>query len=161
MEKSLRTPTHRLVSGPRSPSLCSCFLHELSSREGNPTRKKKNTHPKKKRVCTNNLRNSSAPLFYLFYKEKGGQFVQTVPKVFAQTLVLFGWVGCKSFLRSEGETMVSEGARPWGRGRSGDCEVNLLCSRFLHEPAKSKRGREEGDGTENVINCRDVCRKLS
>ena len=23
------------------------------------------------------------------------------------------------------------------------------------------RGREEGDGTENVINCRDVCRKLS
>ena len=28
-------------------------------------------------------------------------------------------------------------------------------------PAKSKRGREEGDGTENVINCRDVCRKLS
>ena len=30
-----------------------------------------------------------------------------------------------------------------------------------HLPAKSKRGREEGDGTENVINCRDVCRKLS
>ena len=28
-------------------------------------------------------------------------------------------------------------------------------------PAKSKRGREEGDGTGNVINCRDVCRKLS
>ena len=28
-------------------------------------------------------------------------------------------------------------------------------------PVKSKRGREEGDGTENVINCRDVCRKLS
>ena len=27
--------------------------------------------------------------------------------------------------------------------------------------AKSKRGRREGDGTENVINCRDVCRKLS
>ena len=31
----------------------------------------------------------------------------------------------------------------------------------LQEPAKSKRGREEGDGTENVINCRDVCRKSS
>ena len=30
---------------------------------------------------------------------------------------------------------------------------------FLKNPAK--RGREEGDGTENVINCRDVCRKLS
>ena len=30
-----------------------------------------------------------------------------------------------------------------------------------HLPAKSKRGWEEGDGTENVINCRDVCRKLS
>ena len=29
------------------------------------------------------------------------------------------------------------------------------------EPAKSKRGWEEGDGTEYVINCRDVCRKLS
>ena len=29
------------------------------------------------------------------------------------------------------------------------------------QPAKSKKGREEGDGTENVINCRDVCRKLS
>ena len=29
------------------------------------------------------------------------------------------------------------------------------------EPAKSKRGREEGDGTENGINCRDVCHKLS
>ena len=29
-----------------------------------------------------------------------------------------------------------------------------------NKPAKSKRGREEGDGTENVINCRDVCRKL-
>ena len=28
-------------------------------------------------------------------------------------------------------------------------------------PVKSKRGREEGDGTENVINCRDICRKLS
>ena len=26
-------------------------------------------------------------------------------------------------------------------------------------PAKSKRGWEEGDGTENVINCRDVCQK--
>ena len=24
-----------------------------------------------------------------------------------------------------------------------------------------QKGREEGDGTENVINCRDVCRKLS
>ena len=33
-------------------------------------------------------------------------------------------------------------------------------SRTLHFPAKSKRGREEGDGTENVINCRDVCRTL-
>ena len=33
--------------------------------------------------------------------------------------------------------------------------------RRLEKPAKSKRGREEGDGTENVINCRDVCRKLS
>ena len=29
------------------------------------------------------------------------------------------------------------------------------------QPVKSKRGREEGDGTENVINCRDACRKLS
>ena len=34
-------------------------------------------------------------------------------------------------------------------------------SRKGTQPAKSKRGREEGDGTENVINCRDVCRKLS
>ena len=34
-------------------------------------------------------------------------------------------------------------------------------SKGLSDPAKSKRGREEGDGTENVINCRDVCRKLS
>ena len=30
----------------------------------------------------------------------------------------------------------------------------------MHMPAKSKRGREEGDGTENVINCRDFCRSL-
>ena len=33
----------------------------------------------------------------------------------------------------------------------------------LYYPAKSKRGREEGDGTENVINCRDVvanCRDI-
>ena len=27
-------------------------------------------------------------------------------------------------------------------------------------PAKSKRGREEEDGTENVMNCRDVCLAL-
>ena len=32
---------------------------------------------------------------------------------------------------------------------------------IILKPAKSKRGRQEGDGTENVINCRDVCRKLS
>ena len=32
---------------------------------------------------------------------------------------------------------------------------------FLQEPAKPKRGQEEGDRTENVINCCDVCRKLS
>ena len=38
----------------------------------------------------------------------------------------------------------------------------LCCESVVQEkPAKSKRGREEGDGTENVINCRDVCRKLS
>ena len=41
-----------------------------------------------------------------------------------------------------------------GGGSLGDVLVRL-------KPAKSKRGREEGDGTENVINCRDVCRKLS
>ena len=32
----------------------------------------------------------------------------------------------QGFLCSEGfETMVSEGARPWGGGRSGDCEINF------------------------------------
>ena len=36
-----------------------------------------------------------------------------------------------------------------------------LRATISHIPAKSKSGREEGDGTENVINCRDVCRKLS
>ena len=30
--------------------------------------------------------------FCLFSREKGGQFVQTVPKLFAQTVFLFGWV---------------------------------------------------------------------
>ena len=39
------------------------------------------------------------------------------------------------------------------------CSIN--CDLSALYPAKSKRGREEGDGTENVINCRDVCRKLS
>ena len=33
------------------------------------------------------------------------------------------------------QTMVSEGARPWGRGRSGDCE---------YKPVKSKGDDEEG-----------------
>ena len=39
--------------------------------------------------------------------------------------------------------------------------IEMLLSWETGQPAKSKRGREEGDGTENVINCRDVCRKLS
>ena len=37
--------------------------------------------------------------------------------------------------------------------------------KFLFLPGKPRKNRErkdrEGDGTENVINCRDVCRKLS
>ena len=37
----------------------------------------------------------------------------------------------------------------------------MASPKVAFDPAKSKRGREEGDGTENVINCRDVCRKLS
>ena len=46
----------------------------------------------------------------------------------------------------------------WFRGFWG---MVCLLRHAAFEPAKSKRGREEGDGTENVINCRDVCRKLS
>ena len=46
----------------------------------------------------------------------------------------------------------------WPR-KKGKKDVQKRVGEFI--PAKSKRGREEGDGTENVINCRDVCRKLS
>ena len=54
----------------------------------------------------------------------------------------------------------------WSKGPP---DLNLPCMpqlqglalQDLRKPAKSKRGREEGDRTENVINCRDVCRKLS
>ena len=38
---------------------------------------------------------------------------------------------------------------------------SALLGGSLLRRAKSKRGRREGDGTENVVNCRDVCRKLS
>ena len=41
-------------------------------------------------------------------------------------------------LRPWSQTMVSEGARPWGRGRSGDCEF-LVPVRCLGHPAIGKR----------------------
>ena len=47
-----------------------------------------------------------------------------------------------------------------GRDVSGEVLYVHALFRGLNR-RKSKRGREEGDGTENVINCRDVCRKLS
>ena len=52
----------------------------------------KTTHPNK-----NSLHQQFAqtllPLFCLFYREVGGrQFIQTVPKLFAQTVFSFGWV---------------------------------------------------------------------
>ena len=65
------------------------------SREGNPP--KNRPHRQKEiaqAVCTN-----SFCLFLLFLWKKGGQFAQTVPKLFAQTVLLFGcffgggWVG--------------------------------------------------------------------
>ena len=44
------------------------------------------------------------------------------------------------------------------KGKKGRVKTDQSTKIF---PAKSKRGLEEGDGTENVINCRDFCRKLS
>ena len=39
------------------------------------------------------------------------------------------------------ETMVSEGARPWGRGRSGDCEESFSCF-FPISVRAGEHGRE-------------------
>ena len=59
--------------------------------------------------------------------------------------------------KSERQRKTAEGQTdPFSRGHPGGFEG---IEGF--EPAKSKRGREEGDGTENVINCRDACRKVS
>ena len=44
---------------------------------------------------------------------------------------------------------------------SSETAATFLSSSVRVQPAKSKRGREEGDWTENIINCRDVCRKSS
>ena len=45
-----------------------------------------------KAVCTNSLRKLLLPVFCLFLREMGRHFVQTLPKLFAQTVFLFGWV---------------------------------------------------------------------
>ena len=52
-------------------------------------------------------------------------------------------------------------SHPWVNVPPPHLNGGLLLWPVNNHPAKSKRGREEGDGTENVINCRDVCRKLS
>ena len=39
--------------------------------------------------------------------------------------VFLGFSVLRGDLRPWSQTMVSEGARPWGRGRSGDCEIGL------------------------------------
>ena len=64
-------------------------------------------------------------------------------------------------MRIEKQQRLSSFGR-WGWGpRSVVPSVKGATCTPLDKPAKSKRGREEGDRTENVINCRDVCRKLS
>ena len=44
--------------------------------------------------------------------------------------LFLGFSVLRGGLRPWSQTMVSEGARPWGRGRSGDCEIHLQKSRF-------------------------------
>ena len=58
------------------------------SREGDPPQK---PPTQIKTVCTNSLRKLVCLFSAFFFKGKGGQFVQTVPKLFAQTV--FIWVG--------------------------------------------------------------------
>ena len=51
---------------------------------------------------------------------------------------------------------------PYPTGKMSGLKSLGLCSLFVPDidilqlPAKSKRGREEGDGTENVIHCRKL-----
>ena len=45
--------------------------------------------------------------------------------------LFLGFSVLRGGLRPWSQTMVSEGARPWGRGRSGDCEKqNSFSARF-------------------------------
>ena len=54
--------------------------------------------------------------------------------------------------KSENYTGFAKTWFPTSSGGFGRCSP--VRSRANHSPAKSKRGREEGDGTENVISCR-------
>ena len=53
-------------------------------------------------------------------------------------------------LRPWSQTMVSEGARPWGRGRSGDCEFGLLISSRSNTPLSAWQSfNRDGAGVHN------------
>ena len=47
--------------------------------------------------------------------------------------LFLGFSVLRGGLRPWSQTVVSEGARPWGRGRSGDCDISLAV-RFLLSP---------------------------
>ena len=55
----------------------------------------------------------------------------------------FHWKGACKFVCCKGAVLVRMG--PLG-----------ILLRKTEKPAKTKRGQEEGDGTENVINCRKL-----
>ena len=62
---------------------------------GRPTSQGQATHPKKpptqiKNCSHKQFAQTLSVCFCLFKREKGGQFAQTVPKLFAQTMLLFG-----------------------------------------------------------------------
>ena len=46
--------------------------------------------------------------------------------------LFLGFSELRGGLRPWSQTMVSEGARPWGRGRSGDSELSQYCAIWGH-----------------------------
>ena len=55
--------------------------------------------------------------------------------------LFLGFAVLRGGLRPWSQTMVSEGARPWGGGRSGDCELDKLLTVIILDTAVPQRNR--------------------
>ena len=60
-------------------------------------------------------------------------------------------------LRPRSQTMVSEGARPWGRGRSGDCEISFSLKPYrAPRPTESDKPRFQTETNVKTPKCSTI-----